>query len=304
MLDNSIDQMRIAITGANSSVGQAFLTYLVNQTDSEITVNAGVRRQAAADTLPDHPSITPYVIQYGDSASLDHLLDGANCLVHLAGILIENPSSNYQSANVDATHAVVEAAQRANVAHIVLVSALGANSLSANGYYRSKGQAEDAVTTSSIAADIIRTPMLLGPDTAGAKALVGMASRSSVKVLAGGEHILCPLDVDDLSQAIRHCCQRGPTRTMTHELVGPEPITHRDLIIATGQLLGQTVSVGSLPVWNAKLGASIMGLFRRGGITPSVIDVITASETVHHNAGADLGVTLTSLSATLQKLVL
>ena len=90
---------------------------------------------------------------------------------------------------------------------------------------------------------------------------------------------------------------------MTHELVGPEPVTHRDLIIATGQLLGQGVSVRSLPIWSAKLGASIMGLFRRGGITPSVIDVITASETVQHNADTDLGVTLTPLSTTLEKLV-
>ena len=295
--------MRIAITGANSSVGHAFLTYLLNQTDNEITVNAGVRTQAAADTLPDHPSITHYVIQYGDSASLDHLLDGASCVVHLAGILIESPSSNYQSANIDATHAVVKAAQRANLAHLVLVSALGADGLSANGYYRSKGLAEDAVTMSGIPADIVRIPMLLGPGTAGAKALIGMASRSSVKVLAGGEHVLRPLDVDDLSQAIRQCCQRGPTRTMSHELVGPEPVTHRELIIATGQLLGQDVSVVALPVWSAKLGASIMGVFRRGGITSVVIDVITASEAVHHNADADLGITLTPLSTTLQKLV-
>lgn len=295
--------MRIAITGANSSVGQAFLAYLLNQADSDIAVHAGVRTQAAANALPAHPSITPYVIQYGDVSSLEHLLDGTDCVVHLAGILIESPSSNYQSANVHATGAVVEAAQRASVAHFVLVSALGADALSTNGYYRSKGLAEDVVAQSGIVADIIRTPMLLGPDTAGAKSLIGLASRSAVKVLDGGEHVLRPLDVDDLSQAIRQCCQRGPTRTISHELVGPEAITHRDLIVTTGRLLGQDVSVGALPVWSAKLGAMLMGLFKRGGITPSVIDVITASESVTHNADTELGVALTPLSTTLQKLV-
>ena len=295
--------MRIAITGANSSVGQAFLAYLLNQADSDIAVNAGVRTQAAVNTLPNHPSITPYVIQYGDVSSLEHLLDGTDCVVHLAGILIESPSSNYQSANVHATDAVVEAAQRTSVAHFVLVSALGADALSTNGYYRSKGLAEDVVVQSGIVADIIRTPMLLGPDTTGAKSLIGLASRSAVKVLDGGAHVLRPLDVDDLSQAIRQCCQRGPIRTMSHELVGPEAITYRDLIVATGRLLGQDVSVGALPVWSAKLGAMLMGLFKRGGITPSVIDVITASESVTHNADTELGVALTPLSTTLQKLV-
>jgi uncharacterized protein YbjT (DUF2867 family) len=295
--------MRIAITGANSSVGHAFLTHLVNQTDNELTVNAGVRTQHAADSLPNHSSIAPYIIRYGDSDSLDKLFDGATCVVHLAGILIESPSSNYQTANVDATSAVIEAARRANLAHVILVSAIGANSLSSNAYYRSKGLAEDAVTGSGLPTDIIRTPMLLGPGTAGAKALFGMASRPSVKVLGGGEHILRPLDVDDLNQAIRQCCQRGPNRINIYELVGPEAITHRELIVAAGHLLGQNVSVGVLPVWSAKLGATLIGIFRRGGITSAVIDVITASEAVHHNADADLGITLTPLSTTLQKLV-
>jgi uncharacterized protein YbjT (DUF2867 family) len=295
--------MRIAITGANSSVGQAFLTSLVNQTDNEYTVNAGVRTQKAADSLPNHSNIAPYVITYGDSVSLDKLLDGAACVVHLAGILIESPSSNYQTANVDATSAVVEAAQRANLEHVVLVSALGANTLSSNAYYHSKGLAEDVVIASSLPADIIRTPMLLGPGTAGAKALVGMASRPSVKVLGGGKHVLRPLDVDDLNHAIRQCCHRGPNGTNIYELVGPEAITHRELIVATGHLLGQDVSVGALPVWSAKLGATLMGVFRRGGITSAVIDVITTGESVHHNADADLGITLTPLSTTLQKLV-
>ena len=295
--------MRIAITGANSSVGQAFLTNLVNQTDNTFTVNAGVRSEAAADLLPDHPSIVPYVITYGDSASLDTLLDGAACVVHLAGILIESPSSTYQTANVDATTAVVAAAQRCDLAHVILISALGANSLSTNAYYQSKGLAENAVTGSGLPADIIRTPMLLGPGTAGAKALISMAARPTVKVLGGGEHVLRPLDVDDLNQAIRQCCQRGPSQTNSYELVGPEPVSHRELIIATGQLPGQDVSVGTLPVWSAKLGATLMGIFRRGGITPAVIDVITASETIHHNADVDLGITLSPLSTTLQKLV-
>ena len=47
-----------------------------------------------------------------------------------------------------------------------------------------------------------------------------------------------------------------------------------------------------------------MGVFRRGGVTSAVIDVITAGASVHHNADTDLGVTLTPLSSTLKKLVL
>jgi hypothetical protein len=38
-------------------------------------------------------------------------------------------------------------------------------------------------------------------------------------------------------------------------------------------------------------------------MTPAVIDVITSDETVQANADVELGVTLTPLSATLEKLL-
>ena len=87
------------------------------------------------------------------------------------------------------------------------------------------------------------------------------------------------------------------------ELVGPEATAYRDVIARTAALVGQDVSVRSMPIWLARLGAAIAGLQRRGGMTPTVIDVITSNEAVHENADAALGVTLTPLSATLEKLL-
>ena len=220
--------MRIAITGANSSVGKVLLRHVADQDDVE--ARAGVRTRQAVATLPSDPGITPCVIRYGDRDTLAALLDGVSCLVHLAGILIESKHSSYQTANVDATQAVVEACRHAKVDHIVFISALGADINSRNRYYRSKGEAEQVVAHSGISSTIIRTSILLGPGTAGAQSLVGMASRASVKVLGGGHHSLRPLDVDDLSDAILYCCRVQADGVAVHELVGPEPMTHRDLI--------------------------------------------------------------------------
>ena len=295
--------MRIAITGANSSVGKVLLNHIATQANGDFKAYAGVRTRQAVATLPSNPTITPYVICYGDRDSLMALLEGANCLVHLAGILIESKYSSYQTANVDATQAIVAACRHAAVDHIVLISALGADINSGNRYYRSKGVAEQIVAQSGVAATIIRTPILLGSGTAGAQALVAMASRASVTTLGGGHHSLCPLDVDDLSDAILHCCRMQADGVAIHELVGPTPLSHRDLIHMTGQLMGHNVSVGSIPIWAAKLGGAIAGWTRRGGMTPTVIDVITADETVRRNATVDLGVNLTPLTVTLKKLL-
>jgi hypothetical protein len=88
-----------------------------------------------------------------------------------------------------------------------------------------------------------------------------------------------------------------------HELVGPEPVTYRDVVARTAALMGRQVSIRSMPVWFARLGSALSGWRRPGGMTPTVIDVITSSEVVHENADAVLGVRLTPLVATLEKLL-
>jgi NADH dehydrogenase len=223
----------------------------------------------------------------------------------LAGTLFESPSSSYQTANVAATQAVTDACKAIGVAHLVLVSALGADSRSTNPYLRSKGQAERIVVDSGLAAaTVIRTPILLGPGMAGARAIVHAASQRSVALLGGGHHSIRPLDVDDLSRAILRCCDTAPQGGVTiYELVGPDSTTYRDVVARTAALLGREVSVRSMPIWLAKLGAALAGWKKRGGMTPSVIDVITSSEAVRANADVALGVTLTPLSATLRKLL-
>src|SRR5262249_38833898 len=186
---------------------------------------------------------------------------------------------------------------------IVLVSALGADPRAANRYLRSKGIAEQIVGDSGLAAAIIRAPILLGPGMAAARAVLDAASQRAVTLLGGGRHVIRPLDVDDLSGAILRCCESRRSGVSTYELVGPEPTAYRDVITRTATRLGHAVSVRSFPIWLAKLGAAVNRLRGRGGMTPTIIDVITASESVDANADAELGVTLTPLSTTLEKLL-
>ena len=112
-----------------------------------------------------------------------------------------------------------------------------------------------------------------------------------------------PLDLDDLSRAILVACERRPPGVHVHELAGPEPIAYRDLILRAAAMMGREVTLGVIPVWAAKLGAALRSRISGGGITPTVIDVITANEDVPHNADADLGITLTPLAETLAKIL-
>ena len=293
--------MKIAITGANSSVGLNLLNHIVSATD--IDVIAGVRSDRAMKSLPSSPQIDPRIISYQDPAQLAAALEGADCIVHLAGILIENKNTSYASANVDATQAVVKAAQTLGAKHMVFISVVGASKDSSNAYFRSKGLAEEFVKNSGLAASVIRTPILLGPNTAGASSMIGAATQAKTKILGGGKYSMRPLDIDDLNQAILNCCNDDSTEMKLYELVGPESISYRDLIQKTAAMMNNRVEIGSVPVAIAKLVAAISSRIKGGGITPTVIDVITMDEVVDKNADGELNITLTPLQNTLEKIL-
>lgn len=293
--------MKIAITGANSSVGLNLIKQIISSTD--INVIAGVRSDRAMQSLPKSDQVDPRIISYQDPAQLAASLEGADCIVHLAGILIEDRNTSYMSANVDATEAVVKAAQQLKTKHFVFISVVGASSECANAYFRSKGLAEQIVKKSGLAASIIRTPILLGPNTAGASSIVGAATQSKTKILGGGKYSMRPLDIDDLNQAILNCCQSDSTEAKLFELVGPEPISYRDLIQKTAEMMNNKVEIGSVPIAIAKIVAAISSRLKGGGITPTVIDVITKDEVVAENADTLLNISLTPLQDTLEKIL-
>ena len=293
--------MKIAITGANSSVGLNLLNHIVSATD--IDVIAGVRSDRAMKSLPSSPQIDPRIISYQDPTQLAAALEGTDCIVHLAGILIEDKNTSYASANVDATQAVVKAAQTLGAKHMVFISVVGASKDSSNAYFRSKGLAEEFVKNSGLAASVIRTPILLGPNTAGASSMIGAATQAKTKILGGGKYSMRPLDIDDLNQAILNCCNNDSTEMKLYELVGPEPISYRDLIQKTAAMMNNRVEIGSVPIAIAKLVAAISSRIKGGGITPTVIDVITMDEVVDKNADGELNITLTPLQNTLEKIL-
>ena len=292
--------MKVAITGANSSVGKNLLVRLSKVED--ITIVAGVRNENVIPELPKNPAIKPTVINYDDIKSLEKALDGADIVIHLAGILIETKHSNYANANIAATAAIVDAAKKRDVKSIIFISVVGANPESRNAYFRSKGVAEELVLSSGLGARILRTPILFGPNAAGSQAIIGMISSGQAKLLGGGHYQMRPLDIDDLSEALTILCSTSVQDQVTYELVGPESAPYRDIIEMTAQVMGKTIAFGNVPILLAKFGAAITSILKGGGITPTVIDVITQDEIVKTNADSALGITLTPMKQTLKKM--
>ena len=295
--------MRILIAGANSATGQAILRCGSENGAASNELVAAVRSEQAADQIRMRlgPTSTVARISYDDAGSLDRAFQGANAIIHLAGILVERPGSTYQQANVAPARSVVEAAKRCAAEKFVLVSATGADEKSSNGYYRSKGQVEALVRSSGLCYTILRAPLLLGPATEGAAALARNASGPKTKLIGGGRNFQQPLHVDDLARAAIVAAQPWIARDRTLDLVGPVSLTERDLVERAARCLGRQVHISSIP---KHLLAFVLGIRQRmfgPGFSADVVEVITANTSLDPiPAMAELGIHLTGIDEMIE----
>ena len=290
--------MQIAITGANSAVGQAILKFGSEQGAASNTLVAVVRSDGAAvqiaPLLGAHSRVSR--ISYDDPASLDAAFRGANAVIHLAGILVEHPGSTYELANVAPARSVVAAAKRCAADKFVLVSATGANENSSNGYYRSKGLAEAMVRESGLNYTILRAPLLLGPGTEGSVALLRHASGGKTKLIGGGRNLQQPLSVNDLARAALVAAQPSIASSRTLDLVGPVSLTERELVERTARLLGHEVRISSISKGFLSFVLAIRRAISGPGFSPDVVDVITADTKLDPQlAASELGIQLTGI---------
>jgi uncharacterized protein YbjT (DUF2867 family) len=270
--------MKVIVTGANGAVGQSVLRCGAECTDEPITFIALVRSDKAAETLK--PLLRSFDrvarVSYMATKDLAAAFGDGKALIHLSGILVESATSTYEEAHVTATRSIVEAAKQSVIEKLVLVSAVGADEKSTNGYWRTKGQAEAIIRSSGVAFTILRVPLLLGRGTEGAAALKRNASSKKPKLIGGGRNFQQPLFVDDAAKAAILACRPSVARNRTLELVGPVSISERDLVERAAKVLGHDVRVSSVPKGLMRFALQIGKLIGKRGFSVDALDVITA----------------------------
>jgi len=135
--------MRVAITGGTGFVGR----HLAERLDPAETVIVSRRTGIRID----------------DVDALAAAFAGCDVVVHSAGINREIGAQTFERVHVDGTRAVVEAARRAGVRRIVMVSFLRARPDCGSAYHETKWSAEELVRGSGIAHTVLKFGMIYGP---------------------------------------------------------------------------------------------------------------------------------------------
>jgi UDP-glucose 4-epimerase len=145
----------VALTGATGFVGKMTLDRLL---EAGWQVRALTRRDQ-----PKRAGVTWVHGSLDDAASLFALCEGADAVLHIAGVVNVPDAAGFEAGNVTGTANMLSAAKGAGIKRFVHVSSLAAKNPELSMYGASKARGEKLVGTSMLDWTIIRPPGVYGP---------------------------------------------------------------------------------------------------------------------------------------------
>ena len=248
-----VADMRIAVTGGTGFVGSRLLAAL---REGGHQVQALTRRPQ-----DDSKDIDWVQGSLEDSAALERLAEGADALIHVAGV-INADAAGFEAGNVQGTAAALAAAKSAGVARFVHVSSLAAREPGLSRYGGSKARSEALVRDSGLDFAIVRPPAVYGPGDTETLELFRMARRGLILLPPEGR--LSLIHADDLANLFMALAGADAPPPLTEPDDGkPGGWTHRELAFALGEAVGRNPFALTMPRAAVRLGALLDGLIRR-----------------------------------------
>lgn len=227
----------IAVTGATGFVGQSL---------QDTAARAGGLTLRA---LTRHPQRTQAGVEWvpGDlatPAALTNLVEGAEAVIHIAGVVNTPDPAVFEAGNVAGTLAMIEAAKSAGVTRFVHVSSLAAREPGLSLYGASKARAEKLVMASGLDWTIVRPPAVYGPRDRDLLELFKAARLGVVPVPAQGRTSM--IHAEDLARlllALLPASEEVSFQTFEPDDGKPYAWSHVDLARAIGAAVGRRVRV-------------------------------------------------------------
>lgn len=196
------------------------------------------------------------------SESLDRLVQGADAVIHVAGVINAPDAAAFEAGNVAGTAAMLAAAEKAKVKRFVHVSSLAAREPGLSLYGASKARSETLIEASFLSCAIVRPPAVYGPGDHEILELFKMAARGIVLLPPHGR--LSVIHVDDLARLLLALIDpECPANLLVEPDDGREGgWTHEAFGQALGRAVGRRVVTLSMPRSMLRLGARIDGLLR------------------------------------------
>ena len=245
----------IAITGATGFVGTIVMQQLQE-------MGYAIRALTRKDQEP---------IEYvewingalDNPCSLETLCEGADCILHIAGVVNAPNIAGFEAGNVDGTAAVIKAAKAQGIRRFIHISSLSAREPQLSHYGASKAKAEKLVGASMLDWTIIRPPAIYGPGDMEMLDLFIMAQKGYILMPPKGRASF--IHVEDLSRLIialipAHEDATAQIFECDDGVIGGWP--HDSFGRAVGMAINKQVTAINAPKILLKIGALFDRLFR------------------------------------------
>lgn len=275
--------MKVALTGGTGFAGRRVLEMLLRR---EHEVRLLVRDPKRHGWLLDKGDVQAVAGDLENPAALKELVQGADAVIHLVGIIVEVGRQSFERVHVQGTRQMLAAAQGAGVKKFVYMSALGARTdAGATAYHRTKAEAEALVRASGIPHVIIRPSLIAAPGNEVLTMMMNMLRMSPiVPVVGNGLYQLQPIAADDVAEAFALAAEE-PGIQGTFEIAGPQPLTWIQILDELEQALGVHRRRVAVPVsivrFSAYAGTVLPNL---NPITPDQLQMLLEGSTTHQNA--------------------
>ena len=250
--------MNILMTGAGGFIG----SHLVAALDREgYSLTLAVRDvRAARQRWPWARVIHADFSRDHDIAQWMERLTDIDVVINTVGIIAETRTQRFDALHRDAPCALFKACARVGVERVIQISALGADETAFSQYHLTKRAADACLLAQNINGTVLMPSIVYGPGANSMNLFRAMAALPLIPLIDQGGQRIQPIHVDDLVRVVIRLLQSSVLGDQRIELVGPQPMTLRELYGALRHWLGYGVPrFVSMPYRIALSIASVAG---------------------------------------------
>lgn len=233
----------VAITGATGFIGAQLVA---DCRDAGLSISALTRRDRS-----DADGIRWVKGDLFDPSALADLVDGADCVIHLAGATSAVHREDFKRINTDSTQALANICAEKGVAHFVFMSSLAATRPDVSPYAASKAQAERGLSNlgGDMSVTVIRAPAVLGPGDDATYPLFSNLARGILTVPGGpgGIYRFSVIDVIDLTKLILQVVQTKPKAEPLLTPYGHQSLGWQDVAESAQRVLQRPIRQMTVP---------------------------------------------------------
>lgn len=239
--------MRIAITGGTGFIGKHLAQRLAVDGHEVVLLARGKER--GEEIAGGMPKMTYVPSDLADQRVLAEAFVGCHSVAHCAGINRELGNQTFHKVHVEATKNVVQAARRAGVKKIVLMSFLRARADCGSPYHESKWSAEQIIVNSGLDYTVIKAGMVYGLGDHMLNHLSHALHTFPVFGLVGfKEKGIRPLAIEDLVEVLQGVLVKGRLTKKSVALTGAEELYLSEAVRRVARVTGHNIHFLPVPV--------------------------------------------------------